>query len=84
MIGQPQAAVIEIIERRRCTPTGGLGDEVVAPTEVRLNGTKLAMPDGDPIKVHEMTIGEDVVLVTLTLFAKRVLIGQEWPEVAGE
>jgi hypothetical protein len=83
----PQAAVLEILERRSGTPSGGIGDEIVAPTEVWLNGVRLLTPNDSPIRVHELTVGQggdDVVTVTLTLFAKRVVVDQVWRgEVAG-
>lgn len=68
-----QPAYIEIVERYR-------GDEpdVLAPNEIRINGTPLLAPRANPIKVHEIEIGGDeLVLVTLTLFAKRVEIKSE-------
>lgn len=81
----PQGAVVEIIEHRRGEPNGSIGDEIVVPTEIRINGTPMLIPRDFPPKVHEMTVspsGEDMVLVTITLIAKRVVIGQEWSESA--
>jgi hypothetical protein len=76
----PQAAFLEIIERRRGKPDGTLGDDIVVPTEVRLNGQLLAMPAGSPVRVHEIEVsGEDCVVATLTLLVKRLVIGAEWP-----
>jgi hypothetical protein len=81
----PEAAVIEIIERRHGKPTGSVGDEIVVPTEIRINGTKLLTPNDHPVKVHELTVsgsGDQMVLVTLTLVAKRITVGQEWVDGA--
>lgn len=81
MTDRPVGAVIEVIERRPqpTDPTHAAGD-VVVPTEVRINGQRLLMPANSPVTVHEVEIREhDPVLVTLTLFAKRVVIGVEEP-----
>lgn len=80
-MSRPEAAVIEIIERRHGRPDGSLGDEIVVPTEVRINGTTVLTPADSPVRVHEMDLspsGKDMVLVTLTLIAKRITVGQEW------
>jgi hypothetical protein len=81
----PEAAVIEIIERRHGQPNGTVGDEIVVPTEIRINGTRLLTPSDHPVKVHEMIVspdGTDMALVTLTLVAKRITVGQEWADGA--
>jgi hypothetical protein len=73
--GSPQAvgAVIEIIERG---PGDGGAPGIIVPNEVRINGMPLLMPYGKSIKVHEMEFPpQDAVLVTLTVFARRVVIG---------
>lgn len=83
----PQAAVLEITERRRGKPGGTLGDELVVPTEVRLNGQLLATPRDYPVKVHEIEVsgsGEQLVVATLTLLVKRLVVGAEWPDVEAE
>jgi hypothetical protein len=74
----PDAAVIEIVEKAPEPPAHG----VIVPNDVRINGTSVLLPDlaDYPITVHELKIGggeAEVVLVTLTLFAKRVTIGHE-------
>ena len=69
----PKAALIEIIERN-CHPDDSMG--VILPDEVRINGVPILMPD-DPIVIHETVIGNDVVKVTMTMFARRVVIGRE-------
>lgn len=81
MSDRPVGAVIEIIERR-AQPTNPehVAGDVICPDEIRLNGQTLLMPPGSPVTVHEMEIRErDAVLVTLTVFAKRIVIGVEEP-----
>lgn len=84
---EPQGAFLEVIERRRGKPDGSLSDDLVVPTEVRLNGQLLALPANYPIKIHEVVVsgrGDECVLATLTLFVKRLVIATEWPEVEVE
>lgn len=72
------AAYIEIIERNRATGDTA-ADSVIEPNEIRINGTAVLCADR-PIKVHELELGGkpgDLVLVTLTLFARRVTIAAE-------
>ena len=77
----PRGAVIEIIEKRRTPNSPPPGGDVIIPNEIRINGQPLLTPKDHPVKVHEITIqGSDVVLVTLTLFARRVVIAAEDPE----
>ncbi|MFI7073558.1 hypothetical protein [Micromonospora sediminicola] len=79
MADRPVGAVIEIIERRPqpTNPDHAAGD-VVVPNEIRINGQRLLAPANSPVTVHELELREhDAVLVTLTLFAKRVVIGAE-------
>lgn len=69
----PKAALIEIVEK-----TDGADPLVIIPNEVRINGVPLLIPDGQSITVHEIDVAaRDVVQVTLTLFARRVIIGTE-------
>lgn len=78
---RPQAAVVEVIERRHGKPTGSLSDEVTVPTEVWLNGVQLLMPRDCPITIHDISVpgsGADMVQVTMTLIAKRVVVDQVW------
>lgn len=81
MPDRPVGAVIEIVERRdQPTDPRHPGGDMISPTEIRLNGQPLLAPTDHPVKVHEIEIRErDLVLVTLTLFAKRVVIGVEEP-----
>jgi hypothetical protein len=73
----PPAAVIEIVERGLRTDDTA-GGSIVVPDEVRINGQALLVAQHG-IKIHEMELGgpADVVRVTLTLFARRVVIGAE-------
>jgi hypothetical protein len=71
-------AVIEIVERRPADPDTGASHDIVVPNEIRINGMKLLSPDKHPVKVHEIELKDrDAVLVTLTLFAKRILVSHE-------
>lgn len=75
-----RGAVIEIIERR--SPEDLADDSpsssIVVPTEVRINGQQLLHSAEEPVRVHGVTArGDQAVLVTLTLFARRVVIGAE-------
>jgi hypothetical protein len=77
----PRGAVIEIIEKRRTPKSPPPGGDVVIPNEIRINGQSLLTPADSPVKIHEIAIqGSDVVLVTLTVFARRVVIAAEDPE----
>lgn len=68
-----QGAVIEIIERTDCPDP-----QVIVPNEVRINGVALLASADDPVIVHETsTAPNELVRVTLTLFARRVVIGAE-------
>ena len=77
---EPTAAYIEIVEKARTTDNTA-GGSLIIPNEVRINGIPLLCPEGEQIQVHEMTFnaghGEDVAQVTLTLFARRVVIAAE-------
>ena len=73
MRGEP--AYIEIIER---TKRESDDLDVIIPNEVRINGTTLLCPADEPVTVHQIDLRDsDVVQVTLTLFARRVVIGHE-------
>ena len=80
---RPVGAVIEVIERRREPAPDVEGADLIVPTEIRVNGQRLLTPKGHPVKVHQITLSEfDAVLVTLTVFAKRVVIGAEDAEAS--
>jgi hypothetical protein len=70
----PKGAIIEIIERtNKADPIG-----TIVPNEVRINGQSLLCSSDYPVTVHEVsTLAHDVVVVTLTLLAKRVVFAQE-------
>jgi hypothetical protein len=71
----PKACSIEIIEKRvegRCNPYG-----VIVPDEIRINGVPVLASD-KPITIHAIELdAHDIVMVTLTLFARRITIGAE-------
>ena len=76
----PRGAVVEIIEKR-CRPAQPPGGDVIIPNEIRINGQSLLLPADATVKVHNIEIrGDDPVLVTLTVFARRVVIAAEEPE----
>ncbi|MCX4232011.1 hypothetical protein [Streptomyces ortus] len=73
----PQAAVIEVVEKGRATDSTS-GGSVITPNDVRINGQSLLIPRDAEITVHEITSRDDeLVTVTLTLFARRVVIAAE-------
>lgn len=74
----PAPAVIEIIERGLTVDEDRPITGVIAPNEVRINGIPLLASADHPVIVHEIvTTPRDAVVVTLTLFARRVFIGPE-------
>lgn len=80
-----EPVLLEIIEML----PGGPGDwdspggRVTVPTQIRLNGQPLMARAGAPVKIHEIEVAErDAVYVTITLIARRVVIGQEF--ISGE
>lgn len=73
----PQAAVIEIVEKGRATDDTR-GGSVITPDDVRINGQSLLIPRDAEITVHEITSrADELTTVTLTLFARRVVIAAE-------
>lgn len=71
----PTAADIELIERRRTTEDSAGGSAII-PNEVRINGQPVLVPSDTPITVHEIR-PDELVRVTLTLFARRISIRAE-------
>lgn len=68
-----RAALIEIVER-----TDSPDPVVIVPNEVRIEGIPLLCPAGEAVVLERTGIeGEEAVRVTLTLFARRVVIGAE-------
>lgn len=71
----PETCVIEIVERHDSDSLTALG--VFKPNEIRINGSRV-MVERDSIVVHGMNIPSDEpIRVTLTLFARRVVLGEE-------
>lgn len=64
-----RGADIEIIDQ-------GSGSPVLVPSKVRINGTEVLIPAGARIHIGEIT-DDEAVTVTLTLFARRVVIATE-------
>ncbi len=73
----PDCADIEIIEPTQNESRDG-ANGIVIPREVRINGKPVLMPKDHPPKFHEIEIGSgSPVLVTLTVFARSVVIRHE-------
>jgi hypothetical protein len=84
MANRPVGAVIEIVEKRRRPLGDSVGDDCIVPNEIRINGQALLSSDSHPVQVHNIELGvDDLVLVTLTLVAKRIMVGAEGPEEVG-
>ncbi|MGV9588271.1 hypothetical protein [Streptomyces tendae] len=64
-----RGADIEIID-----PGGDV--PVLVPSKVRINGTEVLIPAGTKIHIGEIT-DDEAVTVTLTMFARRVVIAAE-------
>lgn len=76
----PVGAVIEVVEKRRepINPNSTFDGQIIVPNEIRINGQPLLAPADSPVKVHEIELKEHgAVLVTLTLFARRVSMTTE-------
>ena len=72
----PPAAVIEILDTGRAT-SGDVAGSIIVPDAIRINGQPLQVENGSVV-VHEMVLGRnDIVRVSLTLFARRVIIAAE-------
>jgi hypothetical protein len=69
----PEAATIEIIET-----TDSPNPWCIVPNEIRINGKPVLAPADRPVEVHAITASaNEPVLVTLTLYAKRVTFATE-------
>lgn len=74
---QAQAAVIEVVEKGRATDDTR-GGSVIVPDDVRINGQSILIPRDAEIAVHEITSrADELTTVTLTVFARRVVIAAE-------
>lgn len=83
MTSYARGAVIEIIEKRKGAIGDTFADDVIIPNEIRINGQPLLNPADHPIKVHAVELkDEQAVLVTLTLFAKRITVCAEEEEAS--
>ncbi|WP_369211308.1 hypothetical protein [Streptomyces flavofungini] len=68
-----RGADIEIIERRvNSDDRNGF----LVPNAVKINGTEVALPEDARIRIHEIT-NEDVVTITLTIYASSISIRPE-------
>lgn len=87
-------ALVEIVERRHNTTSQAEVDRMtgggyIKPNEVRINGTPVAVPRDSEIFVSELKSENDAVQVSMTMFARRVVVAAEpggaptadtWPE----
>ncbi|MEU8726805.1 hypothetical protein [Streptomyces antimycoticus] len=70
--------MIEIVEKGRATSDATIGDSVIVPNDIRINGQSLLASADDPVILHEVsTRADELVRVTLTLLARRVSIRAE-------
>ncbi|CAL9366290.1 hypothetical protein [Streptomyces sp. enrichment culture] len=68
-VTERSGADIEIIDQ-------GSGSPVLVPSKVRINGVEVLIPAGAKIHIGEIT-DDEAVTVTLTMFARRVVIAAE-------
>jgi hypothetical protein len=73
---RPTGAVIEILASGRTTDetTGG---SLLLPKEVRVNGHSLCTPRGTRVQINDFALGDELVTVTLTFAARRIVIAAE-------
>ncbi|MGW7688833.1 hypothetical protein ACWGMA_08055 [Streptomyces asiaticus] len=62
---------IEIIDKNTVS-----GSDVLSPSAVRINGIEVLIPQDAKIRIHDLSTDE-LVTVTLTLFARRITIAAE-------
>ncbi|MEV6014764.1 hypothetical protein [Streptomyces sp. NPDC051997] len=76
-VPKPRASVIEIIAKDQQPTEDGAGS-IIVPREVRINGIPVFTADGDNrIKVGDIQLGSNMVTVTLTLVARRLVIAAD-------
>lgn len=77
--GIGRGAVVEIVERAPANIIAGIDDShgIITPNQVRINGMPLMVAEGGPVVERIESPSGDPVLVTLTLFARRVVIDAE-------
>lgn len=74
---KPRASVIEIIAKDFTPDEDGPGS-VIIPREVRINGVSVYTADrNNGIKVSDIRLGDDMVTVSLTLVARRLVIAAD-------
>lgn len=77
MPNDARAATIEIVERGAKTDDTMAGS-VIVPDGVRINGQSLLTSSDHPVVVHEINLQDrSVAYVTLTLLARRIVVGAE-------
>lgn len=75
---RPRASVIEIIARDYKPTEDGPGSMIV-PREVRINGVSVytANRDDGGVKIGGIRLGDNLVTVTLTLIARKLVIAAD-------
>lgn len=74
---KPRASVIEIVATGRQPTEDGAGS-IIIPREVRINGVSVYTADRqNGIRVSDINLGDDMVKVTLTLIARRLVIAAD-------
>lgn len=73
---KPRASVIEIVAPDYQPTEDGAGS-IVVPRELRINGQPVYTPRGSRIQINDFDLGDELVTVTLTLVARRIVIGAD-------
>jgi hypothetical protein len=76
-----RGAVVEIYERGGDNTDVGPGS-ILAPNEIRINGVPVYCPDDAPPVVERICVDQPgAVRVTLTVYARRVIIDDAAPDI---
>ncbi|MER5750600.1 hypothetical protein [Streptomyces sp. NPDC002088] len=73
---KPRASVIELIAPDYQPTDDGAGS-IIVPREVRINGVPVYTPKDAPVQIGDIQLGDELVTVTLTLIARRVVIAAD-------
>lgn len=80
---KPRASVIEIIAPAYQPTEDGAGS-IIVPRELRINGQPVYTPAGSRIQISDFGLGDELVTVTLTLVARRIVIAADGDLEGGE
>lgn len=70
-----RGAIVEVIQRKPARDTAG--GSILVPDRLRINGQEVLCPDGEPVTIEQIDVGEDAAIVTVRMYARLVLIGTE-------